>query len=67
MYRKLADFEKSLLYCKKGKELLVNHYPKNHFDIVYFNYKIAAIYYERMEYQSALDHYLSAREVWVHY
>ena len=67
MYRDAGDFDKSLFYYKKGKEFLDKHYPKDHFDIGYYDYKIGAVYYEKMEYQPALNHFLIAREVWVHY
>lgn len=67
MYRDAGDFDKSHLYLKKGKGFLDKHYPKNHFDIGYYDYKIGAVYYEKMEFQPALDHFLDARKVWVHY
>jgi CHAT domain-containing protein len=64
MYRNNADFDKSIFYYKKGKAFMLNHYPKDHFEIAYYDYAIGAVYYEKMEYQLALDSFLEAHKVW---
>jgi CHAT domain-containing protein len=64
MYRTNADFDKSIFYYKKGKTFMLGHYQKNHFEIAYYDYAIGAVYYEKMEYKLALDHFLDAFEVW---
>ncbi|RMA58507.1 CHAT domain-containing protein [Ulvibacter antarcticus] len=65
-YRNAGDFDKSNYYYFQGRDFLLKHYPSNHYEIAYFNYRIASVYYEKMEYESALTYYLQAREVWIH-
>jgi len=65
MYRTAGDFDKSNFYYKKGREFIAEHYPKDHYEIAYYDYTIGAVYYEKMEYKSALDYFLEARKTWV--
>lgn len=64
MNRSNGDFDRSELYYKQELELYQKSYHKDHFDIAVGHYNIANVYYEKLEYQLALDHYLQAHPIW---
>ncbi len=64
MYRNAGDFDKSIFYYNKGKAFISEYYPMHHYEIAYYNYTLGAVYYEKLEYQDALDHFLQAHKVW---
>ncbi|MDC8003374.1 CHAT domain-containing protein [Aureisphaera galaxeae] len=64
MNRNQGDFEKSLAYYSKERDLYAQHYPEDHFNISICNFNMGNVFYETLEYQSALDHYLKVPPVW---
>ena len=59
-----GDYSKAQDYSQNLLQLFQKHYAADHFDIGVAHYTIGGIYYELMEYQKALDHYLPAYEIW---
>ncbi|RNC86799.1 MAG: CHAT domain-containing protein [Winogradskyella sp.] len=64
MNRILGDFDKSVGYYKRELELYNKFYDSNHFDVAATNYNLGNIYYEKLEYQQALNHYLVTQPIW---
>ncbi len=64
MNRTNGDFDRANLYYQQELELYEKSYHEGHFDIAVCHYNIGNVYYEKLEYQSALDHYLQAHDTW---
>ena len=65
MNRRKGDFDNALSYYKRELDLYSPVYPSNHFDIAVTHYNVGGIYYEKLNYELALEHFLQAHEVWV--
>lgn len=60
-----GDFDKSASYYQRELELYSANYPADHFNISICNYNLGGVFYEKLEYQKALDHFLNAHRIWV--
>ncbi len=63
--RSEGDFDRSASYYLRELALYGAHYKPEHFNISICNYNLGGVYYEKLEYQKALDHFLAAHKVWV--
>jgi len=64
MYRTNGDFDRAHSYYQQELELYQKNYHKDHFDISVCHYNLGNVFYEKLEYQQALDHYLKAHTIW---
>ena len=64
MNRNHGDFDKSISYYQQELTLYEAHYNKDHFDIAVCHFNLGNVYYEKLEYQNALDHFLKAHNTW---
>ncbi len=64
MSRSIGDFDKALDFYERELSVYSLVYPEDHFDIAATHYNMGAIYYEKMEYQLALDNFLATQLVW---
>ena len=54
-----SDFERSLTYFTDEKNVYLHYYDSSHIGFGIAEYHIASLYYETLEFQKSLDHYLS--------
>lgn len=66
-HRVIGDFTSSLNYYKKELQVYQNHYAADHFDIGSAQYGIGCIYYELIEYEKGLEHFLASYAIWKNY
>ena len=59
-----GDLEQSASFYSRELELYSKLYPEDHFDISICNYNLGGVFYEKLEFGKALDHFLSAHKVW---
>ncbi len=64
MNRNQGDYEKSLAYYGRERELYAKHLPEDHFYISICDFNMGNVNYETLEYQKALDHYLKVSPIW---
>ena len=62
--RTTGDFDKSAGYYQRELELYKTVYPEDHFNLSICNYNLGGVFYEKLEYQRALDHFLAAHTIW---
>jgi CHAT domain-containing protein len=56
--KKLSDFEPALDYFTQEKNLYLHYFDSSHVCFGIAEYHIASIYYETLEFQKSLDHFL---------
>ena len=64
MNRNQGDFDKSLSYYQQELKLYETIYGQDHFEIAVSHFNIGNVHYEKLEYKSALDHYLKTQKIW---
>lgn len=63
--RSKGDFEKAISYYQRELTLCTDaNYDTNHFQISICHYNLGGVYYEKLSYKIALDHFLKAHAVW---
>ena len=62
-----GDFDKAIDYFRQELNLYEKYYVTGSFDIGTAHYSSGNVYYELMEHQNALNHYLQAYEIWKNY
>jgi len=60
-----GDYDKSASFYQRELELYTSHYPIDHFNISICNYNLGGVYYEKLEFEKALDHFLKAHRIWI--
>ena len=64
MNRNNSDFDKSISYYQQELALYEAYYNEDHFDIAVCHFNLGNVYYEKLEYKQALDHFLKAHKTW---
>ena len=64
MNRTLGDYDRSLSFYSDELILYQSKYSPDHFNIAVCHYNIGSVYYEKLEYELALDHYLKTLKIW---
>ncbi|MEM7085508.1 MAG: CHAT domain-containing tetratricopeptide repeat protein [Bacteroidota bacterium] len=64
MNRNHGDFDKSISYYEQELTLYEAHYNQDHFDIAVCHFNLGNVYYEKLEFENALDHFLKAHKTW---
>ena len=64
MNRNHGDFDKSISYYQQELTLYEAHFKEDHFDIAVCHFNLGNVYYEKLEYDKALDHFLKAHNTW---
>ncbi|MEM7186248.1 MAG: tetratricopeptide repeat protein, partial [Bacteroidota bacterium] len=63
-HRDLGDPDKSEGFYKRELEVYTERYPEEHFNRSICNFNLGNVYYDKLEYQLALDRYLKVVPVW---
>lgn len=64
MNRNHGDYDQSISYYQQELTLYEAHFNEDHFDIAVCNFNLGNVYYEKLEYEKALNHFLKAHNTW---